>query len=164
MSISKKPAAKKPKGTQQRGGDPVYNIDDFKAVCAVIATQDISVRAACDSSPNFMDEVTFWRMMSVKKEAQQAYQAAKSHQTEVKSNYIEYMIKEQNSTYVDAAGIERVDGAVLRAKIDVVKWSTAIHNSKKYNIKNNAEINLSQIADDTQKLVKELNEKNKKEY
>lgn len=164
MSISKKPAPKKPKGTQKRGGDSVYDIDDFKAVCEVIAMQDISVKAACASSKNFMDEATFWRMISVKREAQQAYQAAKFYQTDIKANYIEYMIKEQPSMYIDAAGNERVDGSVLRAKIDVIKWSTAIYNPKKYNIKNNLEITSSQAGEETQRLVDELNEKNKKEF
>ena len=164
MSISKKPAPKKPKGTQQRCGDPVYNLDDFKLVCDVIASRDISLKDACATDPHFMDEVTFWRMMSVNKKAKEMYQDAKFHQTEVKANYIEYMIREQNSTYIDAAGIERTDGAVLRAKIDVIKWSTAIHNPKKFNLKNYAEIVSAQIAEDTSKLVKELNDKNKKDY
>lgn len=164
MSISKKPAQKKPKGTQKRGGDPVYNLDDFKAVCDVIANKDISVFNACASDKNFMDEATFWRIMSTKKEAKVLYENAKFHQTEVKANYIEYMIKEQNATYIDASGIERTDGAVLRAKIDVIKWSTAIHNTKKFYLKNIAEKDLAQVAEDTAKIVAELNEKNKKEY
>ena len=165
MSISKKPAAKKPKGTQQRGGDPVYNLDDFKKICDVIATNDMSIREVCASDPHFMDEVTFWRMMAVKKEAQRLYQDAKFHQTEVKANYIEFMVKEHKTMYIDAGGIERVDAGVLRAKIDVIKWSTAIHNPKKFNVKNNRdEISAAQVSTDIASIVKELNEKNKKEY
>ena len=165
MSISRKPAPKKPKGTQKHGGDPIYTIDDFRAVCEVIASRDISMTAACASEPHFMDEVTFWRMMSTKKEARELYQSAKFYQTEVKASYIEYMVKEHPSTYVDAAGIERVDAGVLRAKIDVVKWSVACNNPKKFHIKNNRdEISAAQVSTDIASIVKELNEKNKKEY
>jgi len=164
MSISNKPAPKKPKGTQKPGGDPIYNLDDFKKVCDVISSMDVSIKDACASNKNFMDEITFWRMLSTRKEAKEYYQDAKFHQTEVKSNYIEYMIKEQNATYIDSAGIERVDSGVLRAKLDVIKWSTAIHNPKRFSVKNNTEVNLTQIVEDTAKIVKELNEKNKKEY
>ena len=164
MSISNKPAPKKPKGTQKRGGDPIYTQEDFKAICDVLGSSKITLRDACASNPHFMDEVTFWRMISANKENRELYQRAKFNQTEVKVDYLDCLMDEHPTKYIDAQGVERVDAAVLRAKIDVIKWSVAVNNTNKFHLKSGIENNISQVAEDTAKLVKELNEKNKKEY
>jgi len=165
MPIAKKVIPKAKPGSQKRDGRPtVYNQEDFKAVCNVLASSQITLKDACASNPSFMDEVTFWRMLSVSKENKELYQLAKFNQTEVKADYLDCMMNEHPSMYIDAQGIERVDAAVLRAKIDVIKWSVAVNNTNKFSLKNNAEVTLTQIVEDTAKIVKELNEKNKREY
>jgi len=170
----KKKAQDAPKLTKQKAkvdkapkrpiGRPTdYNDQIAEEICASIAASERGLIYLCEQNPHWPCRAQIFVWLRRYPEFADQYARAKEYQVEVSVDYMQELMNEPHKYVDEETGYTRLDVAMVRAKMDAIKWQAGKLKPKKYG---DAKIEDASnvLHEDVIKRKDELDERNKKEF
>ncbi len=117
-----------------------YNEKLADEICSAIACHARGIEYLCSQNPHWPTKPTIFFWLRKYPEFYQKYMIAKESQVEVSVDYMSEILNEPHK-YIDSeTGCERVDAAMLRLKIDAIKWQAGKLKPGRYGEKTQATV------------------------
>ena len=115
----------------KKGRPTKYTPELAEEICNAIASSSDGLRALCIQNPHWPERANIFIMMRKHPEFRLQYTQAKQEQGEVLVDYLQELLAEEHK-YKDEFGNERIDVAMLRLKVDTIKWQASKLLPKQY--------------------------------
>lgn len=125
---------KKTTSKAKAGRPTLYTPGLADKICSYIATSTHGIQRLCKLHDDMPDYKTIFNWLINKPEFAEKYEKAKSQQANILFDLMLELI-DKPETYVDDSGQERNDVAILRLKVDTIKWQLTKLQPKKYSDK-----------------------------
>lgn len=155
---------KDPKDFKKNGRPTKYTPELGEEICEVVASSELGLLHLCNARPHWPDRATIFTWRRKYPEFRDKYTLAKEDQTEVCVEYMQEVMNEPHKWVDEETGYIRIDVAMLRLKMDTIKWQASKLKPKKFGDTKTEEAQSKDIHDDVIKRKQELDEKNKKEF
>lgn len=132
-------------------------------ICETIASTRKGIRKLCEENENWPDPAQIFRWLNTNKSFCDQYAQAKENQVEVNIDYLQELIDEPHR-YINDKGIEVIDVAMIRTKVDAIKWHVGKLKPKKYGLDNQEESSSKESQEEIRRRYHEQDEINKKEF
>ncbi len=118
--------------TMKTGRPTKYTPELVDEICEAIASSELGLQHLCDANPHWPERgrIFVWRRKYP--DFKRKYDLAKEEQTDVCLEYMQEIVNEPH-TYIDKdTGDVRVDVAMLKVKLENMKWQMGKLKRKKY--------------------------------
>lgn len=141
------------------GRPSIYTPEIAKEICDTIATSNKALQTLCQMHPHWPGYSTLWEWIEDNRQGfADLYAKAKESQADYLVDDILRII-DKPETYVEN-GVERNDVAMMRLKVDSMKWQAMKLKPKKYDNKGEESSNPQETLTKIQALVADLNKTN----
>lgn len=118
--------------TKKPGRPTKYTPELIDEICEAIASSELGLQHLCDANPHWPERARIFIWRRKYPEFKLKYDKAKEEQTDVCLEYMQEIVNEPH-TYTDKdTGDKRVDVAMLKVKLDNMKWQMAKLKPKKF--------------------------------
>ena len=117
----------------KRGRPSKYTLELAEEICQSVASSSDGLRILCAQNPHWPDRSNIFIWLRKHPEFRDLYTLAKKEQSEVMIDYLQELLAEDHH-YMDENGNERLDVAMLRVKVDAIKWQAGKLNLNKYRV------------------------------
>lgn len=146
------------------GRPTLYTSELADEICDAISSSEKALAHLCDENPHWPCRPQIFVWLRRYPEFADKYTRAKEHQVEVCVDYMQELMNEPHKLVDEETGGVKIDVAMLRTKMDAIKWQAGKLKPKKYGDNNKTEEVNHDIHNDAVKRKHELDEKNKKSY
>lgn len=115
----------------KRGRPSKYTPELAEEICQAVASSSDGLRILCAQNPHWPDRSNIFIWLRKHPEFRDLYTLAKKEQSEVMIDYLQELLAEDHH-YMDENGNERLDVAMLRVKVDAIKWQAGKLNPHVY--------------------------------
>jgi hypothetical protein len=159
MTKKKRPEDLKPKGRPTK-----YTPELGEEICAAIACSELGLAHILDANPDFPARSTIFMWIRLYPDFKDKYTRAKEDQVEVSVEYMQELMNEPHKYVDEETGLFKLDHNMMRMKMDAIKWQAAKLKPKKFGESKTQEPNNNEVDEDCKKRMKEMDERNKKDF
>ena len=142
------------------GRPSIYTPELAKEICDTIASSSRAIQALCQTNPHWPGYSTLWEWIGDNRQGfADLYAQAKEKQSEYLVDDILRII-DKPETFTDEDGQERNDVAMMRLKVDSIKWQAMKLKPKKYGSKSEEISNPQETLTKIQAMVADFNKTN----
>lgn len=155
---------KDPKDYKKFGRPSMYTPELADEICDAIASSELGLCHLVDMNPHWptRQHIFIWRRRYP--EFDDKYVRAKEAQVEVSVEHMQEIMNEPHKYQDLETGIMKLDHNMLRLKMDAIKWQASKLKPKKFgDVKDQVPAN-NEIDEDCKKRMKELDDRNCKEF
>lgn len=164
MTKKKKPEELIPKPLKKIGRPTKYTPELADEICDVIATSELGLMHLCNARSHWPDRANIFLWLRKYPEFRDKYTKAKEDQVEVSVEYMQELMNEPHKWIDEETGVQKLDHNMMRMKMDAIKWQASKLKPKKFGDAKEQETSNTDIDEDCKKRIKEMDERNRKEF
>jgi hypothetical protein len=156
--------SKKMKEPKKMGRPTKYSPELADEICDVIATSELGLMHLCNARSHWPDRANIFLWLRKYPGFRDKYIKAKEDQVEVSVEYMQELMNEPHKWVDEETGITKLDHNMMRMKMDAIKWQASKLKPKKFGDAKEQEATSTEVDEDCKKRIKEMDERNRKEY